>query len=90
MFDLKPIDTEGLQDQYHEWIEFIARAHEGSNPRRNEDPALVVTDAGILLGTFGGLRMSADGCDWGSPEPALADTRNRPRRRWDLHRPSRP
>ena len=39
MFDLQPIDTEGLQEQYHEWIEFIARAHEGSNPRVNEDPA---------------------------------------------------
>jgi D-proline reductase (dithiol) PrdB len=34
---LEPLDTTGLQDQYEQWIEFIARVHHGKNPRINTD-----------------------------------------------------
>lgn len=36
---LEPLDTTGLQDKFDQWIEFIARAHEASNPRVNVDRA---------------------------------------------------
>jgi len=33
---LDPIDAGGLQQKFDEWIEFIERAHHGTNPRTNE------------------------------------------------------
>ncbi len=36
MLTLQPLDTTGLGEKYEEWIRFIARAHHGENPRRNE------------------------------------------------------
>lgn len=33
---LDPMDTSGLQQKFDEWIEFIERAHHGTNPRINE------------------------------------------------------
>ncbi len=33
---LEPLDTDGLQDRFDDWIGFIARSHHGSNPRINE------------------------------------------------------
>lgn len=36
---LNPLDTTDLQGKYEQWIEFIARAHHGRNPRINEAPA---------------------------------------------------
>lgn len=33
---LDPMDTGGLQQKFDEWIEFIERAHHGTNPRINE------------------------------------------------------
>ena len=33
---LDPMDTDGLQQKFDEWIEFIERAHHGAHPRINE------------------------------------------------------
>lgn len=37
--DLFPVDTEGLQDDFDTWIQFIAASHHGSNSRVNSDNA---------------------------------------------------
>ena len=36
---LQPIDPDGLQEKFDGWIEFVARGHDGSNPRINESRA---------------------------------------------------
>lgn len=37
--ELQPLDPTGLQAKFDEWIEFIARAHHGKNPRVNTELA---------------------------------------------------
>lgn len=36
---MQPLDREGLTAKFEEWIEFIGRAHHGSNPRVNDTVA---------------------------------------------------
>jgi D-proline reductase (dithiol) PrdB len=60
---LEPLDTTGLRQKYEEWIEFIARAHHGANPRVNEEPAFTplskpLSECRVALLTTAGAHLA--------------------------------
>jgi D-proline reductase (dithiol) PrdB len=60
--ELKPVDTEGLDEAFDKWIEFIAASHHGSNSRVNSGDAFTplskpLAESKVALVTTAGAHL---------------------------------
>lgn len=60
--ELNPVDTDGLQDEFDTWIEFIAESHHGSNSRVNTTEAFTplskpLSESRVALLTTAGAHL---------------------------------
>lgn len=60
--ELTPVDTDGLQEAYEKWIEFIAGSHHGSHPRVNTGGAFTplrkpLAESRVALVTTAGAHL---------------------------------